>query len=92
MIPALQVGGLPNDSYAFSNALYVHPDLFRQLGGENPETLVYLELKDFILPVKGDKKIPTGQIAMGNLHRQMMRISKIDTPVPKSKETCVNKE
>eukprot|EP00830_Metopus_es_P021596 TRINITY_DN911_c0_g1_i2.p1 TRINITY_DN911_c0_g1~~TRINITY_DN911_c0_g1_i2.p1 ORF type:complete len:722 (-),score=166.03 TRINITY_DN911_c0_g1_i2:42-2207(-) len=41
------------------------------------------ELKDFILPVKGDKKIPTGQIAMGNLHRQMMRISKIDSPVPK---------
>ena len=83
MQAGLAVAGLPNDSYAFTNSLYVTTELFQKMGGENPESLVYLELKDFVLPVKGDKKIPQNQIALGNFHRMMMKISKIDTLNPK---------
>ena len=89
MLTELPVIGLPSDSYAFNNAMYVSPELFQKLGGENPESLVYLEIKDFILPIKGDKKIPSGQIAMGGIQRQMMRISKIDKLSPKGKSSAL---
>lgn len=88
-IPTLSIGPLPNDSYAFTNALYVSADLYQQIGGENPESLVYFEIKDFILPVRGDKKIPKNQLAIGSCQRQMMKISKIDQVNPKGKTSYI---
>ena len=83
MKSGLAVVGLPSDSYAFNNMIYVSPELFTSMGGENPEGVAYIELNDFILPVKGDKKVPRETIAVGNFHRMMMKISKIDKLNPK---------
>ena len=83
MRAGLAVIGLPTDSHAFHNAIYINQDALTKLGGENPESNVYFDLKGFILPVKGDNRIAPNQIAMGNLHRTMMKISKIDELSPK---------
>ncbi len=83
MQKGLAVTGLPSDSYAFNNCLYVSPSLFATFGGENPENGVYLELNGFILPVKGESRVSPNQISIGSIHRQMMRISKIDSLNPK---------
>jgi len=83
MKAGLGVAGLPNDAYAFNNTIYINADVFGKMVGENPEGNVYIELKGFILPLKGDKKIPPNQIAIGNVQRTMMRISKVDELSPK---------
>jgi len=79
----LAVVGLPSDSHAFENCLFINSNELDKLRGENPENPVYLDLKGYILPAKGDPRIAPNQIAMGNVQRMMMKISKIDSLSPK---------
>eukprot|EP00826_Nyctotherus_ovalis_P023979 TRINITY_DN1848_c0_g1_i7.p1 TRINITY_DN1848_c0_g1~~TRINITY_DN1848_c0_g1_i7.p1 ORF type:complete len:747 (+),score=237.39 TRINITY_DN1848_c0_g1_i7:194-2434(+) len=78
----LAVIGLPNDSYAFNNALYINQAVYTRLCSENPESAIYFELKGFVLPVKGDNMIKPNTLSLGNIQRMMMKISKIDTLSP----------
>jgi hypothetical protein len=81
-IGELQVTGLPGDNYALTNKVYISPTLMNSLAPG--QELLYFNIKNFIVSVAPDKKIKDGKIGLGNLHRQMMRISKIDKLYPKS--------
>ena len=85
-----QVVSLLDESKAFTNNIYFPPELFTELQGPPPipkegETEgapippVYFLVKGSVFKVDAMRGIKKDEIGLNNLHRQFLKISKVDT-------------
>ena len=70
---------LPSNIFAFRHSVFLNPFDFEDLKiQQKKESVVYVEIKGFIVQVEELKDINEGNIGISSLFRSMMEISKID--------------